>query len=82
MTTIENLTYEQITALSSAAAQAGDLEMVSDCDEVERCYLASDQSTVADAIDCDRGDARDCARRIVDAIVDGEGQGDCDRRAT
>jgi hypothetical protein len=76
MTTLETLTLDQVNALSTNAAQAGDLEMVADCTLVSDAYIASDESELSAAIDAERGEVRSAAQRIVDCIRDTEAQSD------
>ena len=76
MTNLDNLTLSQINALSTEAAQAGDLEMVADCAVVVDAYMSSDESELSTAVrDCENADILYAATRIVSAIQDAEGQG-------
>lgn len=76
MTTIETLTVEQITSLSTNAAQAGDAATVADCELLYNAYLDSDHAELSALIDAERGEVRDAARRIVAVISDGEAAAD------
>lgn len=75
-TTIETLTLEQVHALESEAAQAGDTATVADCRTVSDAYTESTESELSAMIDAERGEVREAARRIVAAIRDAEAQVD------
>lgn len=74
MTTIETLTLEQVHALETEAAQAGDAATVADCRTVSDAYTESTESELRAMIDAERGEVREAARRIVEAISNAEAQ--------
>ena len=75
MTTIQSLTLEQVRALAVEAGQAGDTEMVRDCDRLEAAYLGSPESGLSAMVDGAPVEIREAATRIVAALNYAEGMG-------
>ena len=72
MTTIQTLTFAQISYLAREAASAGDRLTVADCYALTEAYLGSDASDFSEMIDAERGEIRDAARRVAAVISDAE----------
>lgn len=74
MTSIDNLTLQQVIDLEREAAKAGDRATENDCVALYYSYVDSSDAALSEHVDNARGEVSAIAERIVKAINDAEAQ--------
>lgn len=74
MTNLDNLNVLQILDLEREATKAGDAAALRDCRELYDSYVGSEDASLSEHIDNERGEVRACAERIVRVINGAEAQ--------